>query len=179
MQYTSQNARFSRCKNYRYTLKRSWDEGAGKVLFVGLNPSTADHRKDDPTIRRCVGFAHSWGFAAMEIANLFAYRATYPRDLKMASDPIGPRNGFWLLKAMRDSDLVVACWGTDGNFRGAADRFLRRHENLHCIKWNSSQTPAHPLYLKKDLVPIPIPSYPALDESRTQSKSKFCHRAQL
>ena len=66
MQYVSKNAQFSLCKRYRYSLERSWNGGEGRVLFIGLNPSTADHKKDDPTIRRCVGFAKSWGFNGME-----------------------------------------------------------------------------------------------------------------
>lgn len=158
MQYVSQNARFSRCRTYRYSLSRGWEGGNGQVLFVGLNPSTADHRKDDPTIRRCVGFAKSWGYAGMEIVNLFAFRATYPSDLKKAPDPIGPRNDHWIRQAIAESELVIACWGVDGNFLGRDAEFLQKQSKLHCIKWNSSATPAHPLYLPKDLQPIPIPS---------------------
>ncbi|MCG8414509.1 MAG: DUF1643 domain-containing protein [Pseudomonadales bacterium] len=153
LQYASQNARFSRCRRYRYSLERSWDEGTGSVLFIGLNPSTADHRSDDPTIRRCVGFARDWGFQRMEIVNLFAYRATLPKDLKAAPDPIGPANDRWIKTAHRQADLTVACWGNDGEFLGRADSVRKRLDSLHCIHLNQSSQPAHPLYLKASLQP--------------------------
>ena len=75
-------ANFSRCRQYRYALWRQWGASADFVLIVGLNPSTADHRRDDPTIRRCIGFARDWGYSGLCVANLFAYRATYPAQLK-------------------------------------------------------------------------------------------------
>lgn len=153
LQYVSQNARFSRCRRYRYSLERSWNSGEGTVLFIGLNPSTADHRNDDPTIRRCVGFAQDWGYQRMEIVNLFAFRATLPRDLKAAADPIGPANDRWIRAAHRLADLTVACWGNDGDFLGRADSVLRKLQPLHCIQQNRSSQPAHPLYLKASLQP--------------------------
>ena len=85
-------ADFSFCGQYRYTLTRVWSLERGLVLFVGLNPSTADAERDDPTVRRCVGYARRWGFGGVLVANLFAYRATDPRDLLAVSYPIGPRN---------------------------------------------------------------------------------------
>jgi hypothetical protein len=154
--YISQNARLSRCTLYRYSLERCWAGGKGRALFIGLNPSTADHRKDDPTIRRCVGFAKSWGFEAMEIVNLFAFRATYPTDLKQALKPIGPANNSWISKAIGRSDLAIACWGNDGDFLNRDKYLLKRYPNLHCLKINSSQQPAHPLYLKANLNPFPM-----------------------
>lgn len=156
MQYVSQKARFSRCRSYRYSLERSWVGGNGRALFIGLNPSTADHRKDDPTIRRCVGFAKSWGYEAMEIVNLFAYRATYPCDLKQADDPIGPANNRWLSKAIGRSDVTICCWGNDGDFLGRSQVITQRYPNLKCLKINSTHHPAHPLYLRRNLTPIPM-----------------------
>ncbi|MBG10156.1 MAG: hypothetical protein CMD92_03220 [Gammaproteobacteria bacterium] len=72
MEYQNKKARFSRCRKYRYTLERTWAIGTGTVLFIGLNPSTADHRDDDPTIRRCVQFAVDWGFNKLIATNIFA-----------------------------------------------------------------------------------------------------------
>ena len=89
------SANFSRCRRYRYALWRRWAPGDDYGLLVGLNPSTADHRRDDPTIRRCIGFARDWGYSGLCVANLFAFRATYPRDLFAADDPVGPRNDAW------------------------------------------------------------------------------------
>ncbi len=154
MQYTSQNARFSRCQNYRYSLSRAWPSGRGKVVFIGLNPSTADHKQDDPTIRRCVRFAKDWGYEAMTIVNLFAYRATIPEDMKTAPDPVGPRNDFWLKKTIESADLAIACWGNHGDFQSRDKAILNAFTNLHCIVQNKSLQPAHPLYLKANLKPV-------------------------
>ncbi|MFK7864113.1 MAG: DUF1643 domain-containing protein [Pseudohongiellaceae bacterium] len=158
MQYISQKARFSRCRRYRYSLERSWKLGEGRALFIGLNPSTADHRHDDPTIRRCVGFAKSWGYEAMEIVNLFAFRATYPSDLKRAVDPIGPANNRWLSKAIKRSDIAICCWGNDGDFMNRSQVIINRYPDLHCLKINSTAHPAHPLYLRANLTPFAMPS---------------------
>ena len=153
LQYTSQNARFSRCGNYRYSLERSWQtrhRHPRRVLFIGLNPSTADHRKDDPTIRRCVGFARDWGFSELEVVNLFAYRATYPDDLKAAANPVGKRNDYWIRHCHRAADLTIACWGNDGEFMQRADRVMNMLDDLHCLNLNRSSQPAHPLYQRAD-----------------------------
>ena len=157
MQYVSQKARSSDCGRYRYSLSRRWEGGSGRVLFIGLNPSTADHRRDDPTIRRCVRFARDWGFAEMEVVNLFAFRATYPRDLRRASDPVGPANDRILRQRHRRADLSVACWGNDGAFLDRASVVRRQLDGLHCIRLNASSEPAHPLYLRASLTPIPMP----------------------
>ena len=154
MQYVSQKARFSSCSLYRYSLERSWEEGKGRVLFIGLNPSTADHKRDDPTIRRCVGFAKSWGYQSMEIVNLFAFRATYPKDLKAASNPIGKQNDIWISNAEKRSDLIIVCWGSITMGRDRAADLVKKLKYPHCLKINQTREPAHPLYMKADLKPI-------------------------
>ncbi len=156
MQYVSQKARFSRCRQYRYSLQRSWQSGQGRVLFIGLNPSTADHRHDDPTIRRCVNFARDWGFAEIEVVNLFAFRATYPQDLKAAADPVGKRNDEWIRRAHRLADLSIACWGNDGQFLGRSQQVAAMLSDLHCLQINRSQQPAHPLYQRASQKPKPF-----------------------
>lgn len=153
MQYVSQNALFSSCKKYRYRLHREWEAGSGTALFIGLNPSTADHRRDDPTIRRCVGFAHSWGFKKMEIVNLFAYRATLPEDLKRAAKPVGEENDRWIIDAHARAALTVACWGNDGEFLHRASAVCEQLGPIHCLHLNKTHQPAHPLYLKASLQP--------------------------
>ncbi len=156
MQYVSQNARFSSCKRYRYRLEREWSEGEGTVLFIGLNPSTADHRNDDPTIRRCVRFAKDWGYRRMQIVNLFAWRATYPEDLLAADDPVGRNNDRWIARSHREADLTIACWGNHGEHL-ARDRVIKKKlDRLHCLRMNRSAQPAHPLYLKATLQPRPM-----------------------
>lgn len=84
-------AHFSRCRRYRYALWRQWQAAGPMLMLIGLNPSTADAERNDPTIRRCIGFAHDWGFGGVWVLNLFAWRATLPADLKAAADPVGPR----------------------------------------------------------------------------------------
>lgn len=165
MQYISQKARFSRCRRYRYSLERQWQSGTGKVLFIGLNPSTADHRQDDPTIRRCVRFAKDWGYAGMEVVNLFAFRATYPADLKAAADPIGPANNRWIKHCHAQADLTVACWGNDGIFMDRAQTVVQQLDTLHCLQMNRSLQPAHPLYMRAELTPVPFAKPANLQQS--------------
>lgn len=150
-------ASLSRCGQYRYSLSRQWDASLGTVCFIGLNPSTADAYQDDPTIRRCIGFAKSWGYGGLIIVNVFAFRTPYPNALKQADEPIGPRNAHYLNLAKKTSDLQVAIWGNDGTFLNQAARIQKRFENLHVIRMNQSGQPAHPLYLPKQLKPIPWP----------------------
>jgi len=124
-------------------------------MIIGLNPSTADAQRNDPTIRRCIGFARDWGFGGVWVVNLFAYRATRPADLMAAADPVGPRNDFWLRKTARRCDLIVAAWGNHG-------RFMNRSEQVHemfagrleVLRLNAAGEPAHPLYLPKGLRPV-------------------------
>ena len=158
MEYVSTKCNFSRCRNYRYSLKRAWmktEENKKQVLFIGLNPSTADSKSDDPTIRRCVKFASSWGFNAIEVVNLFSFQATYPRDLFEEEFPVGPRNDFWINQAYRLSALTIACWGSMGNYRNRSKNITSSLENLFCIKRNKDGTPSHPLYLDSRLTPSP------------------------
>lgn len=154
MQYVSLNARFSPCLQYRYSLERTWAGGKGRVLFVGLNPSKACRTTDDPTIRRCVGFAKYWGFNSMEIVNLFAFRTTYPTDLKMAANPIGSLNDLWINDAQKRSDKTIICWGSIGRLSYRASDVLKQLEDPYCLKINKTLEPAHPLYLQKNLRPF-------------------------
>ena len=147
-------ANFSRCLRYRYSLWRTWDPLGSKVMMIGLNPSTADARKDDPTIRRCIGFARSWGHGGLIMTNLFAFRATYPSELKQAPDPVGARNDEWIRRLARRADRMVAVWGNDGAWLDRAERIQRRFgPRLQIIRLNQSGSPAHPLYLPARLAP--------------------------
>lgn len=128
-------------------------------MLVGLNPSTADAKRNDPTIRRCIGFACDWGFGGVWVLNLFAFRATYPADLRAAEDPIGPRNDRWLRRVARQCQRVVACWGNDGAFLGRSARVRGMiGDRLEVLRINGSGEPAHPLYLPKRLEPRPWPA---------------------
>ena len=146
-------ATLSPCRTYRYSLTREWGRGLA-VLFVGLNPSTADETMDDPTIRRCISFARDWGYARLHMANLFAFRATEPRDMKNASDPVGPENDRHLLALANDSALTVAAWGVHGTFGGRHNAVRGMLPRLHYLRLTKDGHPGHPLYLPGTLKPV-------------------------
>lgn len=138
----------SDCGLYRYRLWRRWADGPCCV-FVMLNPSTADATKDDPTIRRCIGFAKREGCGSLEVVNLFAFRATSPDDMKRAVQPIGPDNDRHLLEATRTADgPVIAAWGAHGGYEGRdrSVRLLLREVSLLCLGKTKNGSPRHPLY---------------------------------
>lgn len=150
-------ATFSPCRTWRYTLWRRFDldPNAPFAMFIGLNPSTADEYEDDPTIRRCIGYAKSWGCGALLMTNAFAYRATNPEVMKAQSDPVGPDNDDALLAWSEHASIVVAAWGEHGRHLDRHDRVRQLVPNLHYLKLNKDGTPAHPLYLRADLTPRP------------------------
>jgi hypothetical protein len=127
-------------------------------LIIGLNPSTADEVEDDPTIRRSINFAKTWGYGELCMANLFAYRATKPTDLLKAEDPVGTDNNKWLKELAEKAAIVVAAWGNEGSHLGRSKDVVRLIPNLHYLKMNVSGEPSHPLYLRADLKPIPLGS---------------------
>lgn len=155
---TDELAVISPCQTYRYWLRRPLSDEGISVGFIMLNPSTADAQFDDPTIRRCMGFAEAWGGRELIVVNLFGYRATDPADLKKASAPIGPDNDAAIDQAMRRCDLVVAAWGNHGLYKRRADSLRRRvgktARHLHYLKLTGKGQPSHPLYLKADLQPV-------------------------
>ena len=154
------SAEISACGKYRYHLRRVWDLDLPRVAFIMLNPSTADDKEDDPTIRRCIAFARAWGYGGLDVVNLFAYRATDPRELKKASSPIGPDNDGNLLAVARHADKVICAWGAHGDLFGRSWRVIEklRKEGISplCLEKTKKGLPKHPLYLKADLMPIPI-----------------------
>ena len=107
----ARGATLSACRRYRYLLTRSWNPSAPTVLFIGLNPSTADAEHDDATSRICMRYAQRWGFGTLLLANLFAWRATQPADLFAAARPIGPRNNHTLRALQAQAQLVICAWG--------------------------------------------------------------------
>jgi hypothetical protein len=111
---TPSGAMLTKDRRYRYRLWRSWADPELRCLFVGLNPSTADETNDDPTIRKCVGFAKRWGFGAVDVVNLFALRSTDPAGLLADEDPVGRRNRHHLTQAFKDARRIVWAWGSHG-----------------------------------------------------------------
>ena len=152
-------ATYSRCKTYRYSLWRSWDGGDGTLLWVMLNPSTADHLgNNDPTIERCEQRAAAWGFARVEIVNLFALRSPRPQALKSALDPVGPRNDRVILDAAERASLILCGWGTWGHLQERAKtvRGLLANRRLHCLGLTQAGEPIHPLYVPYARPHIPM-----------------------
>lgn len=157
----------STCEQYRYALLRLIDLGLdgldGKqdrsLNVVMLNPSTATATEDDPTIRRCIGYARRWGYGELIVTNLFAYRATDPKAMKVAADPVGPENDEYIRKIAQEADLILVAWGSHGAYR-RRDEHVRRliasvgKEPL-CLAITATGQPVHPLYQRADLEPIP------------------------
>lgn len=154
----TKKAIFSPCRKYRYALWRTWDESKGTCGFIGLNPSTADETQDDPTIRRCIGFAKSWGYGSLMMVNLFAFRATKPKDMFDAEKPIGTNNNGWILACFAESKVVIAAWGNGGAYmdRGAyvIEMGIRDDNPCKYLSLTKQGEPGHPLYLKANLKPL-------------------------
>lgn len=149
---------------FRYTLTRYWTNDRHlKVVFCMLNPSVADSKIDDPTVRRCVEFAKSWGAGAIEIVNLFAHRSTDRRYLDILS--VGPDNDYFILQAAKSNPpfsfapSIVCAWGLlDKRFMvERADAVLKMIRDSGCMTWCLGRTkdgfPRHPLYLRRDTIP--------------------------
>lgn len=149
------SAVFSPCRKWRYSLFRIWDDSIRPVAFIGLNPSTADEENDDPTVRRCINYARAWGAGGLVMLNAFAYRATDPRDMKAARDPVGPDNDKALAFNAKAASLVVAAWGVHGAFMDRGEAVRRLVPGLHCLGVTKEGFPKHPLYLRKDLKAFP------------------------
>lgn len=146
-------ATMSPCGAYRYSLSRLWGEGdIPGVTFVMLNPSTADALQDDPTIRRCIGFAKREGFDSLDVVNLFGLRSTRPQGLLASPDPVGPGNMEMVEAIFMDSSLIIAGWGSFKglNLRPQIEAILALGHPLKCLGTNTDGMPKHPLYLPSD-----------------------------
>lgn len=141
---------------YRWLLWRAWNPDRPPVLWIMLNPSTASATRDDPTIRRCVGFAKAWGYGRVDVVNLYALRATKPAALWAHPDPVGEHNDRWTRLATARAGLVVAAWGAHGarDDRGAqVAAWLRLLRPVYCLGTTRSGQPRHPLYVPGDTIP--------------------------
>jgi hypothetical protein len=153
LSYHESGAIFDTTGRYRYTLWRAWCADHARVVFIMLNPSTADEQTNDPTIRRCIGFAQRWGFGSLEVVNLFAYRATSPHDLLKADDPIGRENDHFLVQALARAGCIVAAWGTKGTLLRrdkCVIQLLDTWRNVQCLGTTKAGHPRHPLYVRAE-----------------------------
>jgi hypothetical protein len=144
---------------YRYVLWREWASDLPRLLFVLLNPSTADGSTDDPTLRRCIGFARDWEYGSIELVNLFAYRSVDPGTLRRVADPVGPLNDSYILQAASRAGQVVVAWGALGGLCGRAQEVTQLLTRpLSCLGYTAEGMPRHPLYLRRDVRPLPYPA---------------------
>ena len=123
------------------------------VMFIGLNPSTADEVQLDPTVRRCVNFSKTWGYGSICMTNIFAIRSTNPKVMLKDPEPIGEDNNHWLIKTAEDSDLIVAAWGNHGIHLNRGDEvasMLDKYGVIQCLDITKKGQPKHPLYIRAD-----------------------------
>ena len=145
------HAIISQDNKYRYQLSRIWDEEKPKVLFIMLNPSTADADRDDPTIRRVMNFAKSWGYGGVFVGNLYAFRSTDPKALRYTDDPIGEDNIQHIQSLIRLTERVIYAWG---NNQKEPEWLCDLVDTPYCIDISKKgNIPKHPCRLKKDLQP--------------------------
>lgn len=152
---SSGTAILSECGNYRYILTRSLDSVLRwhkPMLFIMLNPSTADANVDDPTIRRCISFAKRAGATHLTVVNLFALRSPNPKDLELSVDPIGPENDRHIKEQVEKHSMmpIIAAWGACKFARLRAKDIRAKFPNLHCLGVTKGGDPRHPLYVKSD-----------------------------
>lgn len=148
------HAELSSDRVYRYRLSRFWADGP-RVIFVMLNPSTADENVDDPTLRRCLGFAKAWGFSGLDVVNLYALRATDPMKLWKVDDPVGPENDRYLREAGASGAPLVAAWGAHAKDARVQEVLaIPGFDRLTCLRVTKRGYPSHPLYLPRGLEPV-------------------------
>lgn len=150
--------------NYRYHLWREWSEAESmrRLLIVMLNPSDADARIDDPTVRKCIGFSERLGYERFDIANMFGWRSPYPKALRETQDSgrgdiVGPDNKEWLSRLARVATQIVVAWGANAHrwrsYSEVVCRLLLDHhrgDKLYCWGRTSGGYPNHPLMLAYD-----------------------------
>lgn len=148
-------AEFSDDKMYRYKLWRIWDEELLKVMFIGLNPSKANETSNDPTIRRCINFARSWGYGGMYMCNLFAYISTDPKKLNKSGEDITINNRILLETGTNyECGKVIFCWGAFKEAKERSKDIIELFHNPYCIAVTKDGIPRHPLYLPGNYKPI-------------------------
>ena len=150
-------ALFSKDRVYRYVLWRTWNPLRPFCMFIGLNPSTADETTNDPTVRRCIGYARDWDYGGLIMTNIFALRATDPRVMKSHPNPVGPKNDMYLRTLSSEAFVVIAAWGIHGYHLCRGEEVINLLGNkLYCLGTTEKGHPKHPLYLRKNLKPIPF-----------------------
>lgn len=149
----NRSAKISSDGRYRYKLIRQWGDGI-PLTIVMLNPSTADAEHDDPTIRKCMGFARRWNNVGICVLNLYGFRATSPRDLFREDHPIGPGNDIEIFSTIRAAGKdglhpVLCAWGDNAEperVRNVMRIIQLSNGSPFCLGWTKRSQPMHPLY---------------------------------
>ena len=151
-------ALFSANRLYRYALWRIWNRKKGFFTVIGLNPSTADEYKNDPTVTRCIKRAKNWGYGGLIMVNLFGLRSTKPEVMLNNDHPNGLDNNYWLQRSAYVSKMILAAWGINGDHMHRANfvKELLEDHTLWTLAINKGGTPKHPLYCKDNAEPILI-----------------------
>lgn len=157
----SKSAFISECGKYRFRLARYWDARLPQITFIMLNPSTADSERDDPTIRRLIAYAQKWGYGGFEVVNLYALRATDPKELLSSSEPTGGmENVYWIKNSIENASKVVCAWGNWPTVEKLLKKFPDYRplegipvDSFYYLELSKDGVPKHPLYLKSDLEP--------------------------
>ena len=153
------SAVYSDCERYRYSLTRVWDPQGPRVMFVMLNPSTATEMRNDPTVERCERRARALGYGAFRVTNIFAWRATDPRELRAAADPVGADNDAAILRGADWAGRIIAAWGSHGAHLGRGERVeaMLRAKGMPLFHLGLTRAghPRHPLYVSYRQQPAP------------------------
>lgn len=154
------NAEFSDCMRYRYSLVRQWDATKLMCNWLMLNPSIATADGDDPTVAKIQRYSRRWGFGGAIVTNLFAFRATDPKEMLAAADPVGPDNDFAIVDCAMMAGRVICAWGVHGSHRdrdaAVIDLLYEANVEPYCLAVTKGGQPGHPLYLKGTLDPVPF-----------------------
>ena len=144
--------------DHRNTLTRIWDPDREPVVFILLNPSTADEVKNDPTIRRCIRYAKDWGYGGLVVVNLYAYRTKDPKVMFAAPDPVGPDNDRAIVEATTGRTVVCA-WGTNAKPGRVRDvlALIPPGTRTLALQLTKGGHPQHPLFVRGDVTPLPWP----------------------
>jgi hypothetical protein len=159
LDYLEAGAKFDESGKYRYSLWRTWSLYQPHIVYVLLNPSTADEHRNDPTLRRCIEFARAWQFGSVEVVNLFAYRAPNANELLKIYDPVGVENNYYLTQAIEQCSTVVVGWGTNGTLFGRDRQVLSMlsvMKEVYCLGATRDGHPRHPLYVKGETTLVPF-----------------------
>lgn len=165
IKFIEKSAIFNDARTHRFTLFRNWNSeksyyrcGENYCAFIGLNPSTADEDKSDPTVTRCIQAAYNWGFDGMYMLNLFPLRATNPKDMmSYQGDHLLQDNDDYICRVVDSCYFTVACWGNHGQYLGRSEHVRRtlRLDELLCLGVNDKTgEPKHPLYLRNGIKPV-------------------------